>query len=108
MSRAEILSDIKQAEEEAKKYILLANEARTKKISEARAQSREIIKKAQEDASLYSISETSKAREIAKKEREKIVGNGKKEAEEIKTKARTNIAKANTFILTEFERAVNA
>ena len=54
MSRAEILSGIKQAEEEANKFILLANEARAKKISEARAQSREIIQKAQEEAALYS------------------------------------------------------
>ena len=108
MSRAEILSGIKQAEEEARKYILLANEAKAKKISEARAQSREIIKKAQEDAALYATSETSKAREMAKIEREKSTDNGKKEAQGIKSKARKNIAKANKFILTEFERAVNA
>jgi V/A-type H+-transporting ATPase subunit G/H len=108
MSRAEILSGIKQAEEEANKFILLANEARTKKISEARAQSREIIKKGQEESALYSTSETGKAREIAKKEREKIVENGKKEAQDIKNKARKNITKANNFILTEFERAFNA
>jgi V/A-type H+-transporting ATPase subunit G/H len=108
MSRAEILSEIKQAEEEAKKYILLANDAKAKKISEARAQSREIIKKAEGDAALFSTSETSKAREIAKKEREKSTEKGKKESQDIKTKARKNIPKANKFILTEFERAVNA
>ncbi|MFA4955361.1 MAG: ATP synthase archaeal subunit H [Candidatus Methanoperedens sp.] len=108
MSRAEILSEIKQAEEEATKYILLANDAKAKKISDARAQSREIIKKAQEEAAIYSTLETSKAREIAKKEREISTEKGKKEAQDIKTKARKNIAKANTFILTEFERAVNA
>lgn len=108
MSRAEILSGIKQAEEEANKFILLANEAKAKKISEARAKSREINNKAQDDSALYSTSETSKAREIAKKEREEIVENGKKEAQDIKNKARKNIAKANKFILTEFERAVNA
>jgi len=108
MSRAEILSGIKQAKEEANIFILQANEAKAKKISEARARSREIITKAQEDAALYSTLETGKAREIAKKEREQIVENGKKEAQDIKTRARKNVAKANQFILTEFERAVNA
>src|SRR5659263_679330 len=107
MSRAEILSGIKQAEEEANKYIMLANEARSKKISEERTQSREIINKVQGEAALYSISETSKARERPKKKREKIVENGKKEAQDIKNKARKNIEKANLYILTEFERAVN-
>ena len=41
MSRAEILSEIKQAEEEAKKFIL-ANEARNKEDKRSESQSREI------------------------------------------------------------------
>ena len=108
MTRAEILSEIKQAEEEAKKLVIQANEARTLKISEARAQSREIIKNAEEKASQYSVSEISRAREKVKNERELIIEKGLKAAEDVKGKARKNIPKANKFILTEFERAVNA
>ncbi len=108
MTRAEILSDIKQAEEEAKKLVLQANEARIQKINETKAESREIIKRAECEAQQYAESEMSKAREIIKQEKEKIIGKGALEAEDTKKKAKKNITKATKFILTEFERAVNA
>jgi ATP synthase H subunit len=108
MSRAEILTGIKHAEEEGANLVLRSKEEKTRKISEARVQSREIIKKAEDAASANSASQISKAREIARIEREKVVEKGKKEAQEIKNKARKNIAKSNKFILAEFERAVNA
>lgn len=108
MTRAEILSEIKRAEEEAKKLVIQANEARAQKISEAKAQSREIIKNTEEKAAQYSVSEISSAREKVKKERELIIEKGRKAAEDVKSRARKNIPKANNFILTEFERAVNA
>jgi V/A-type H+-transporting ATPase subunit G/H len=108
MSRAEILTGIKQAEEEAKNLVLRSNEEKVRKISEARAQSREIIKKAEDDASKNSASEISKVRESAKIERDKVVEKGKKEADEVKSKARKNVAKANKLILAEFERVINA
>ncbi|MFZ3059937.1 MAG: ATP synthase archaeal subunit H [Candidatus Methanoperedens sp.] len=108
MTRAEILSDIRQAEEEAKKLVLQANEARNQKINEAKAKSREIIKKAEEETLEYAAAEINKAREVIKEEREKIVEKGVSEAEDIKKKANKNIPKATKFILTEFERAANA
>ena len=108
MTRAEILSEIKRAEEEAKKLVTQANEARDKKIIEAKAQSREIIKKSEEDAFQYSAAEINKARDVIKKEKEKIISKGLSDAEEIKKKSRKNIPNANKFILTEFERAANA
>ncbi len=108
MTRAEILSEIKQAEEEAKKMVMLANEAKTQRISEAKIQSREIIKQAEEEATKYYVSEINRAKEQIKKERETITEKGLKTAEDVKARARKNIAKANKFILAEFERAVNA
>ncbi len=108
MTRAEILSEIKQAEEEAKKMVMLANEIKTRKISEAKVQSKEIIKQAEEEAASYSAAEISKTKEQNKKERDEIIEKGLKAAEDVKARARKNVAKANKFILAEFERAVNA
>jgi len=108
MTRAEILSEIKRAEEEAKKLVTQANEARDKKILEAKTQSREILKKAEEEALQYSAAEINKAREVIRIEKEKIISKGLEESENIKKKSRTNIPKANKFILTEFERVANA
>ncbi len=108
MTRAEILSDIKQAEQEAKNFVSRAIEAKNQKISGAKAQSREIIKKAGEEAGKYAASEIGKAREVIKEEKKILVEQGAGEAEEIKKKAKKNITKATKFILTEFERAANA
>lgn len=108
MTRAEILSDIKRAEDEAKGSVILAQEARNQKVNEAKLQAREILKSAEEEASKYYISEIGKAREESKKEKEKIIKKGYQEAEEIKTKAKKNISKATKFISSEFERIADA
>ncbi len=108
MTRAEILSEIKRAEDEAKGLVVLAHEARNKKINEGKLQAAEILKSAEEEAAKYYISEIGKAREESKIEKEKLIKKGYQEAEEIKAKAKKNISKATKFIVTEFERAANA
>ena len=108
MTRAEILSEIKRAEEEAKSLVAQANETKSKKISEAQAQAREIIRMAEEEARQSAESTISEARKSIKEEREKIVQAGIAEAEGIKNKSKKNVPKATKFILTEFERAVDA
>jgi V/A-type H+-transporting ATPase subunit G/H len=108
MTKAEILSEIKVAEEEAKASVARAIEAKNKKISEAQAQSRDIIRNAEVDAQKYADSEVSKTKALIKEDREKIIQKGKTEAETIKAKAKKNVANATKFILTEFERAVDA
>ena len=108
MTKAEILSEIKVAEEEAKASVTRATEAKNKKINEAHAQSRDIIRRAEEEAQNYADSEVSKAKALIKEEREKIIRKGRADAEEIKAKAKQNAADATKFILTEFERAVDA
>jgi len=108
MTRAEILSDIKKAEDEAKNMIIQAHEARNQKINEARSQARGVLKSAEEEAAQYYISEISKARDESRKEKEKIITKGYQEAEDIKSKAKNNIPKATKFILTEFESVANA
>lgn len=108
MTRAEILSDIKRAEDEAKGMVIQSQEARNQKINEAKSEAREILKSAEEEASKYYISEIAKAREESRKEKEKFIKKGYQEAEEIKSKAKKNIPIATKFISTEFERAANA
>ncbi len=108
MTRAEILSQIKMAEEEAKATVARAIESKNKKIYEAQVQSKEILRNSEEDAQKYFNSEFSKAKALIKEEREKIIQKGKAEAEAIKAKAKNNVPQATKFILTEFERAVDA
>jgi len=108
MTKAEILSRIKMAEEEAKATVAAAIETKSRKISDATAQSREIIRKAEEEARLNADSEIIEAKKLIKGEREKIVNKGVSDALEIKNKAKKNIEKATQFILTEFERTADA
>ncbi|TRZ91503.1 MAG: ATP synthase archaeal subunit H [Methanosarcinales archaeon] len=108
MTKAEILSEIKVAEEEAKASVARAIEAKNKKISEAQAQSRDIIRSADEEAHKHADSEVSKAKALIKEDREKIIQKGKTDAEAIKAKAKKNVPNATKFILTEFEGAVDA
>lgn len=108
MTRAEILSEIKLAEDEAKGSVTRAIAAKNKNINEARAQARGILKSAEEEAAQYYLSEISKAKDQSKKEKETIITKGYQEAEEVKLKAKNNVEKATTFILNEFEKVANA
>lgn len=108
MTKAEILSEIKVAEDEAKTSVARAIEAKNKKISDAQAQSRDIIRNSEVDAQKHADSEVSKAKALIKEDREKIIQKGRADAEAIKAKAKNNVAHATKFILTEFERAADA
>ncbi len=108
MTRAETLTEIKRAEEEAKASVAKAIELKNRKISDAASQSREIIKKAEEDARANADSEIGEQKKLIRAEREKIVQKGASDALEMKTKAKKNVEKATQFILTEFERTVDA
>ena len=81
----------------------------TKKIIEAKSpgQRNFEIGRRRSSSILY-IRNQAKQEKRAKKEKEKLIKKGYQEAEDIKSKAKKNIAKANKFILTEFERAANA
>ena len=86
---------------------MASNEARQKSISEAKSRPRNNENGTRGSRPVFYFRNKQSPRN-SKNEREKIVEKGKKEAQDIKIKAKKNIAKANKFILTEFERAVNA
>ena len=108
MTRTEILSEIKVAEEEAKASVARAYERKNKKISEGQTESKDIIRKAEEEAQKTAESKIGEIKKQIKEEREKIIKKGAEEALEIKTRATKNVTKATKFILTEFERAADA
>lgn len=78
MAKAEILSEIKEAEEKAKQMVEDAVEAKNKKISRARVEAREILRQAEDEAEKSADSSLRSAQEDIKAEREKIIDEGKK------------------------------
>ena len=108
MTRAEILSEIKQAEEDVKAMVAKATEAKNKQIVDARVQAKEILRKAEEEAQKKAESTINDARKNIQKEKEAIKNKGIQEAQALKEKSKKNVDKGTKFILTEFERAANA
>lgn len=108
MTRAEILSGIKQAEEDVKAMVEKATEDKNKKIADARVQSKDLLRKAEEEAARNAETIVNEARIKIRNEKEEIIKAGLKEAQALKEKAKKNVTKGTKFILTEFERAANA
>lgn len=108
MAKTEILLQIKKAEDDAKALIAEAAEAKSRRILEARNAARKLIREAEEKAEKFAMEYLRKAKEDIKKEKEEILGKGLSEAEHIKAKAEKNVIKAAEYLITEFERTVNA
>lgn len=108
MTRVEILSEIKKAEDDAKTLVSRAVETKNQKVAEGKVLSKDSIIKAEEEALAYAESQLKAAREDIKKEKDQIVNNGKIQAQAAKEKASKNIGKAVKFMLSEFERVANA
>lgn len=106
MAKNEILSEIKKAEENAKKMIDEAIEAKNQRISDARAEAREILAQAEIDAH-KAAQDRFKAGEVEiLKERDKIVNDGEQNALAMSQSAQANIDKSVSYLIQEFERAV--
>jgi V/A-type H+-transporting ATPase subunit G/H len=106
MAKNEILSEIKKAEESAKSMVDEAIESKNKRISDARAESREILKQAEIDAHKAAQESFKVGEEKILEERDKIVNDGEKNAIAMSQKAQANIDKSVNYLLQEFERAV--
>ncbi|MDF1556675.1 MAG: ATP synthase archaeal subunit H [ANME-2 cluster archaeon] len=108
MTKAEILSQIKKAEEDAESIISEANEAKAKKILEAKNQSRELLEKAQYDSQKTGEQKIAQAKKGIVSEKEKMLNEGSEMAKSIKSEAEKNIGKATASLVEQFERAINA
>lgn len=108
MTKAEILIQIKKAEEDARSMISEGNEAKAKKILEARSKAREIINIARQESIRDSEQKISQAKDHIRSEKKIKLQEGDVKAESIIEKANNNIAKATDFLIDQFERAINA
>lgn len=108
MTKAEILSQIKTAEKDAELIISQANEVRTKRILDAKNQSRELIEKARKESQNIGEKKIAQAKTEILSEKEKLSKEGLDLAESIKSKAKKNLAQATEILIEQFERAVHA
>ncbi|MDR0767814.1 MAG: ATP synthase archaeal subunit H [Methanosarcinales archaeon] len=106
MANNEILSEIKKAEEDAKKAVSEATESKNRTIAKARSEARQIVEDGEEEAvkSAQNALRSGEAEIDAK--RNAIVGEGVREAESVAMKSQSNIPKAVDFLLEEFEREI--
>lgn len=108
MMKAEILSDIKKAEEDARNMISAAKEAKAETLLKAKNKGREIINTADKESMNAREGEIAKAKDQILSEKKKLLKEGQASAEAIKAGASKHIAKATKFLTEEFKRAVNA
>lgn len=106
MAKNEILSEIKKAEEGAKSMVDEAVDSKNKRISDARAEAREILRQAEIDAHKAAQDSFKVGEEKILEERDKIVNDGEKNALAMSQKAQANIDKSVNYLVQEFERAV--
>ncbi|MBW6517886.1 MAG: ATP synthase archaeal subunit H [ANME-2 cluster archaeon] len=108
MTKAEILSQIKKAEEDSESIISQANELKTKRIQDAKNQSRVLIENAQKDSQMIGEKKIAQAKTGIVSDKEKLLKEGFDIAESIKSKAKKNLPKATENLMEQFERAVHA
>lgn len=83
-----------------------AVDSKNKRISDARAESREILRQAEIDAHKAAQDSFKVGEEKILEERDKIVNDGEKNALAMSQKAQANIDKSVNYLVQEFERAV--
>ena len=103
MSRTDILSEIKEAEQKADQAV--SNAETEKKNAVAQARSAAVKRKQAEVAKIRADAEAAIAAEQANLEESK---EGETEAAGIEEAARDKIKEVNDFLTNEFERAINA
>jgi V/A-type H+/Na+-transporting ATPase subunit G/H len=107
MAKNEILSEIKKAEENAKKMIDEAIELKNKRISDARAEAREILKQGEIDSHKAAQDSFKFGEEKVLAEKDRVLKDGEQDALAMAQKAQANVDKAVDYLLIEFERAVH-
>ena len=108
MAKDKILSEIKEAEERAKKTVSDSIATKNERIAHAHAEAREIIKQAEIDSQKSAQSALKSAQETIKSENAKNIEDGLHNADLIKEKAEANLDKAVDYLVSEFERAIHA
>lgn len=108
MAKEKILSEIKDAEDNARKMVDDGKKRKNDRIASARAEAREIIKQAEVDAQKAAQSAMKSAEESIASDKAKLVENGESGARSIANSASSKVDEAANFIINEFERAIHA
>ena len=106
MAKNDILSEIKDAEKYAKKLIDEANEYRNKRLSDARAQARDIVKQGEFDSVKSAQDALKSGEEQVYAEKDSLTKQGETDANSMIEKAQVNVGPAVDFLVQEFERAI--
>jgi V/A-type H+-transporting ATPase subunit G/H len=108
MAKEKILSEIKEAEDNARKMVDDGKKKKNDRIASARAEAREIIKQAELDAQKSAQSAMKSAEESIASDKAKIIEGGESEAKGIASAATPKIDEAVGLLINEFERAIHA
>lgn len=108
MAKNEILSEIKKAEENARNIVDDAAKNKSERITNARAEAREIVKQAEIDAHESAQRSLRSAEATIKEEKLKIIDDSEGDAKAIVEKAQSNVDTAGNHLVSEFERAIHA
>lgn len=106
MVKVEILSQIKKAEEDAKRMVSLALDEKKRRVQDAKEKARVIKKTAEHESDEYIEKTRASVKETIEKEREEILAKGAEEAELLKARSSDKLDEAADFLVNEFERAV--
>ncbi len=108
MAKEKILSEIKEAEDNARKMVDDGIKRKNDRIANARTEAREIINQAEVDAQKSAQSAMKSAEESIKSDKEKIIEDGTNEAGAIAGSTSSKVDEAVELIVNEFERAIHA
>lgn len=106
MASNELLSEIKKAEEDAKKAVTEALEKKNHLISESYKKARQIIEDGENEA-IKAENEAMKLGELElEKEKNEIINKGLTQIDSLSIKSKSNISKAVNYLVEEFEREI--
>jgi vacuolar-type H+-ATPase subunit H len=108
MGKAEILHQIKEAEEKVRAMTKEAEEKRKQLQAEGKRRALGKIDAAEAAQRKQSEARIAEAQGRIAQRRKALVDDGARKAESLAADARRNSAKVKEFVLTEFERAVDA
>jgi V/A-type H+-transporting ATPase subunit G/H len=108
MGKAEILREIKSAEERVRQMVAEAEEVRRQLQSEGKRKALAETEAAEAAIRKQSDERLAKARAEVEVRKKALLDEGARRAEALSANARQNLAKAKAFVLSEFERAADA
>jgi V/A-type H+-transporting ATPase subunit G/H len=108
MGKAEILKEIKSAEERVRAMVAEAEEARKQLQAEGKRRALAEIEAAEAAVRKQLDERMAKAKAEVEVRKKAVLDEGGRRAEALSVNARQNLGKAKAFVLSEFERAVDA